>query len=204
MEGRDTRRDRDLDDWFAEPEPSPPRRGRRPECAGDDQSPTLERGQPASGKDWIGSTDTTSGRESRFGAGRLLSDARLVGLAVAALAVLLIGLAAAGVFSGGSRRPTTAGTTRHAAPAPSTQPTSSSVRAPATTLKPGDSGVQVKVLQRALASLGYPPGSIDGQYGSATQRAVARLQHASSLTADGVLGPETLLTLTRSLRNAKQ
>jgi len=78
------------------------------------------------------------------------------------------------------------------------------VRAPATTLKPGDSGVQVKVLQRALASLGYPPGSIDGQYGSATQRAVARLQHASSLTADGVLGPETLLTLTRSLRNAKQ
>ncbi len=77
MAGRDRRRGRDLDDWFAEPEPSPP-------------------------DDWIASGDTASGRKSRFGVGRPLSDARLAGLAVAALAVvLLIGLAAAGVFSGG-------------------------------------------------------------------------------------------------------
>ena len=205
MAGRDRKRGRDLDDWFAEPEPSPPRRGRRLERTSDGESPTLERGRAGSTDDWVASSDTASGRKSRFGVGRPLSDARLAGLAVAALAVvLLIGLAAAGVFSGGSHQLTTAATTaRQAAPAPSARPPARPVRAPATTLKPGDSGVQVKVLQRALASLGYSPGSIDGQYGPATQGAVSRLQHASGLTADGILGPQTLRALTRTLRNAK-
>jgi peptidoglycan hydrolase-like protein with peptidoglycan-binding domain len=46
-------------------------------------------------------------------------------------------------------------------------------RPPRTTLKPGDTGVQVKVLQRALASLGYSAGAVDGQYGPATKQAVA-------------------------------
>jgi peptidoglycan hydrolase-like protein with peptidoglycan-binding domain len=59
----------------------------------------------------------------------------------------------------------------------------------------------VRRLQRALARLGYPPGKIDGQYGSATTQALANFQRANKLTADGILGPATLAALTRSLRN---
>jgi peptidoglycan hydrolase-like protein with peptidoglycan-binding domain len=66
---------------------------------------------------------------------------------------------------------------------------------PTTTLKPGDTGAQVRALQRALKSLGYPVGKIDGQYGPATKTAVAAFQHAAGLTEDGVVGPKTLNAL---------
>ena len=46
-------------------------------------------------------------------------------------------------------------------------------------------------LQRALASLGYSPGKVDGDYGPATQEAVKRFQQANNLEADGVYGPKT-------------
>ena len=73
---------------------------------------------------------------------------------------------------------------------------SSTVRVlPTTTLKPGDTGAQVRALQRALKALGYPVGTIDGQYGPATKTAVAAFQHAQGLTADGVFGPNTLNAL---------
>ncbi|MGB2876009.1 MAG: peptidoglycan-binding domain-containing protein [Gaiellaceae bacterium] len=73
--------------------------------------------------------------------------------------------------------------------------------APTTTLKGGDHGPQVRALQRALASLGYPLGHIDGQYGPATQRALAHFQQTQKLAADGVLGPATLAALTQALNN---
>lgn len=79
-----------------------------------------------------------------------------------------------------------------------TQPTA----APAGPLKPGDRGSEVKVLQRALASLGYSPGKVDGDYGAATQSAVTRFQKASKLTPDGILGPKTLLALRAALKGA--
>jgi peptidoglycan hydrolase-like protein with peptidoglycan-binding domain len=62
---------------------------------------------------------------------------------------------------------------------------------PATTLKPGQTGAQVRLLQRALTTLGYRPGKIDGRYGPATQRAVIRFQQAEGLSADGVFGTKT-------------
>ena len=67
-------------------------------------------------------------------------------------------------------------------------------------MKPGDQGSQVRLLQRALASLGYAPGPVDGRYGPSTQQALTRLQRASGLTADGILGPKTLAALTQALR----
>jgi peptidoglycan hydrolase-like protein with peptidoglycan-binding domain len=74
-----------------------------------------------------------------------------------------------------------------------------SVRAPTTTLKSGDSGAEVKALQRALAFLGYKSGKIDGSYGPATTAAVTAFQRASGLTADGIFGPQTLKALSSAL-----
>jgi hypothetical protein len=71
----------------------------------------------------------------------------------------------------------------------------SSPNAPTTTLKPGDSGSQVKVLQRELVALGFAVGAIDGLYGQATTKAVANFQRAHHLTPDGIVGPLTLVAL---------
>jgi hypothetical protein len=117
-----------------------------------------------------------------------------------ALVFLVALLAAVGVFSSGSPpipaaaptlstatpsiAPTTTATRPHSTPAP-----------PTTTLKPGDSGPQVKALQQELASLGYSVGAIDGNYGQATIKAVTAFQRADHLTPDGVVGPATLLAL---------
>ena len=73
------------------------------------------------------------------------------------------------------------------------------VPAPATTLKPGDQGAQVKRLQRALLQLGYTVGAVDGDYGTSTEAALTSFQKAAALTADGVLGPATLQALKRAL-----
>jgi peptidoglycan hydrolase-like protein with peptidoglycan-binding domain len=72
---------------------------------------------------------------------------------------------------------------------------------PTTTLKPGDHGPQVRRLQRALATLGYLSGTIDGKYGSATSHALASFQRAKNLNADGVLGPATLASLKHARRS---
>jgi peptidoglycan hydrolase-like protein with peptidoglycan-binding domain len=69
---------------------------------------------------------------------------------------------------------------------------------PTSALKPGDTGTQVRELQRALTALGYSPGVADGNYGPATERAVARFQRASGLTADGIFGPKTRGALRRA------
>jgi peptidoglycan hydrolase-like protein with peptidoglycan-binding domain len=58
-----------------------------------------------------------------------------------------------------------------------------------TSLKPGDSGPDVKRLQRKLGI------KADGSYGSATKRAVKRFQKRNGLAADGVAGPATLAAL---------
>jgi hypothetical protein len=53
-------------------------------------------------------------------------------------------------------------------------------------LERGDSGPAVKRLQRRLR---VTPA--DGEFGSATERAVRRFQRRRGLTADGVVGPQT-------------
>jgi peptidoglycan hydrolase-like protein with peptidoglycan-binding domain len=125
-----------------------------------------------------------------------------VAAGVVVVALLVAGLLAAGVFSsGGTDRVTTSTTT----PGTTTTQTSThpvapaAIPAPATTLKPGDQGAQVKVLQRALARLGYSSGAVDGDYGPATQTALKRFQTASGQAADGVLGPKTLAALKQAL-----
>ena len=66
------------------------------------------------------------------------------------------------------------------------------------TLRSGDRGDKVKVLQRRLKELGYYAGSIDGVYGSGTIKAVRAFQERNKLTVDGVAGPSTQKILNSS------
>jgi peptidoglycan hydrolase-like protein with peptidoglycan-binding domain len=165
----------DNDDWFADVEPQG----------------VLESDPPSAEDDWLVQPETTR----RPGAE--LPWRRIAVVAGALVVILVAGLAAGGVFSG-STSPKSPPLTSVVVSGPTTtaSKSSSSVPAlPATTLKPGDTGTQVRALQRALKSLGYPVGKVDGQYGPATKTAVAAFQHAEALTADGVFGPKTLNAL---------
>jgi len=130
-------------------------------------------------------------------------DRRLVVAVIVGIALLIAVLAAAGVFSSGGHSntppPTTTTTTTTATQPTTPTPAPKPVPAPTTNLKPGDTGPQVKVLQKALASLGYSPGKVDGVYGPSTKQAVVEFQKASGLTADGVVGPKTLAALKSAL-----
>ena len=59
----------------------------------------------------------------------------------------------------------------------------------------GSRGDEVRRIQKKLKQAGYYNGSIDGIYGSNTQKAVINFQKSCGLTADGVAGPRTLLYL---------
>jgi len=63
------------------------------------------------------------------------------------------------------------------------------------TLKLGAEGRDVERLQKRLRKLGFPPGNIDGDFGSGTEAAVIAFQRSRSLLADGVAGPRTLKAL---------
>jgi Putative peptidoglycan binding domain len=177
----DSQPSRDPDDWFAEsdwaggPAPAP----------GDQFEPAARGRAPLS--------DLTF----------TLRTLILAALAVVAV-IVVAGLAIGGVFSRSDDHPsTTPSATTPSTTKQTTTPTTTAARAPrslapTSTLKPGDNGAQVKRLQRALAQLGYAPGSVDGDYGPSTVAAVKRFQQASKLTADGVLGPATLKALKRA------
>jgi peptidoglycan hydrolase-like protein with peptidoglycan-binding domain len=59
----------------------------------------------------------------------------------------------------------------------------------------------VASLQTALATYGYYTGPIDGQYGSATQDAVKKLQTDLGVTVDGKFGPETAAAFDQAVAN---
>ena len=59
------------------------------------------------------------------------------------------------------------------------------------TLKRGSTGTYVKNLQRDLKKLGYYTGSIDGDFGPATEKAVKAFQKSRGLTQDGKVGSQT-------------
>ncbi len=73
-----------------------------------------------------------------------------------------------------------------------TQPTLSKV---------GSRGSEVKAIQEKLKDRGIYKGSVDGIYGTATQKAVKTFQKQQGLTQDGIAGPATLKKLGISIGN---
>lgn len=65
---------------------------------------------------------------------------------------------------------------------------------PATSRK-GDSGTKVVKLQQALECLGYYSGTIDGDYGDGTYKAVKKFQQKRGMKADGIAGESTIRVL---------
>lgn len=68
-----------------------------------------------------------------------------------------------------------------------------------TVIKKGSKGKQVKTLQRLLISLGYSCGTsgADGDFGSATDKAVREYQKAFNLGVDGIVGKATWNSILR-------
>jgi peptidoglycan hydrolase-like protein with peptidoglycan-binding domain len=196
MEGRD-QRDPGYDDWFDEPEPPPSRRRRGQRRAA----------EPGLDETWVAPSQEArrAPREPLVIGGREVTTTQLGIVAVSAVVLLLAILAAAGAFSGGGKTAAPPTVPHHTTPPPKVTPsnttpvTTPTTPAPTSTLKPGDTGAQVTVLQHALASLGYSVGKADGSYGPATKSAVAAFQTAQGLTADGVVGTQTLAALATAL-----
>jgi Putative peptidoglycan binding domain len=194
MEGREGR-DPGYDDWFDEPEPPT-------------ETQTAAGSSLYDGDDevWVLPEEEERRDRGRRGgivvAGRTLTTAQAVVIAVSILAVFFAILAAAGVFnSSPAPVPTVStqpppSTATHSTPTTTTAPPA---QAPSQTLQPGDTGAQVTTLQVALNSLGYSVGKPDGDYGPATQNAVEQFQAANNLATDGVVGPKTLATLQQAL-----
>lgn len=65
----------------------------------------------------------------------------------------------------------------------------------AETYRRGDTGSTVEEIQTRLSDWGYYSGSVDGIYGSATEKAVRWFQESNGLTVDGLAGPATLEAL---------
>lgn len=63
------------------------------------------------------------------------------------------------------------------------------------TSRRGSSGSEVRQIQEKLKRWGYYSGSVDGIYGSGTEKAVKKFQKANGLTADGIAGKATLNTM---------
>ncbi|HTR32608.1 MAG TPA: peptidoglycan-binding protein [Gaiellaceae bacterium] len=65
------------------------------------------------------------------------------------------------------------------------------------TLRRGDFGFDVAVLQFLMTRDGVYTGALDGYLGAATAAALRRYQHALHVTADAVVGPRTLAAIVR-------
>jgi hypothetical protein len=194
MEGRQER-DPGYDDWFDEPEPLTETQGGVGRTAYDGVEEV-----------WVLPEDETAGAHGRWEiaiAGRVLTATQVAIIAASLLALFFAILAAAGVFSGNKTvaPPVTPPKKQVTVTVPPSTAavTTPTVEAPAQTLTPGDTGDQVKVLQRALAALGYSVGTVDGDYGPATQIAVEKFQVAKGLAEDGVVGEQTLSALQKAL-----
>lgn len=61
----------------------------------------------------------------------------------------------------------------------------------ASSLKPGDSGSEVRILQEQLQKMQYEISKVDGVYGIQTQHAVEQYQLSVGLEVDGIVGDET-------------
>jgi hypothetical protein len=193
-----TGRDRDPDDWFADSERVPSRGGRP------DERPTVAASR-VDADDWIGGSRSRRAQRRKLAESLPEGWAPIVAGGVLLVILVLAGLAVGGVFSS-TPKPTVIPTATQIASTPTTTPATTpaapTVPAPTTTLKPGDTGAQVRALQRALKSLGYTVGTVDGDYGTGTKTAVQQFQTASNLTADGIFGTATRAALVKALRGA--
>ncbi len=71
--------------------------------------------------------------------------------------------------------------------------------ADAAVLKKGSKGDEVVTLQKKLKQWGYYSGSVDGVFGSGTEKAVQYFQRKNGLTADGIVGAKTAAALGMTL-----
>lgn len=85
-----------------------------------------------------------------------------------------------------------------AATATTARPTATPTATTATVLKKGASGEEVKTLQRRLKQLGYYTGSVDGDFGDATEKALRAFQDRNNLLVDGIAGKSTMTKLNSS------
>jgi hypothetical protein len=194
MEGRE-KSDPGYDDWFDEPEPltetqSGANRGVYEDVEEVWVLPEDEaaRDRPHRGEVAIGNWTLTT------------TQAAI--LAVSIIAVVLAILAATGAFSSNKAAVPPITTQHPPATVTVTTPTTNAAppaQAPQQTLNPGDTGPQVKLLQQALTALGFSPGKADGDYGPTTQFEVEKFQLSKGLTADGVVGQQTLAALQQAL-----
>jgi hypothetical protein len=183
------------DDWFDEPAP-PAQQASRGGHGGYDTGDDV----------WVLPEDearrarrTDDGDIVVLGVALTRTQAAIVAAAV--LAIFFGILAAAGVFNSAGKATVPPITT--VAPPPTTAPpttaTTPIVMAPSQPLTPGDTGKQVKILQQALKALGFYTGKPDGDYGPNTQNAVEQFQGSKGLTADGIVGQQTLTALQQAL-----
>lgn len=59
------------------------------------------------------------------------------------------------------------------------------------TLRRGNRGDEVKVLQQQLKDLGFDPGPVDGIFGGGTETALKAFQRRAGITVDGLAGGQT-------------
>ncbi len=67
-------------------------------------------------------------------------------------------------------------------------------------LQIGSQGDDVSALQRRLSRFGFDAGTVDGIFGSDTERAVRGFQSAKKLPADGIVGAKTWAALSQGRR----
>ncbi|MEA5016590.1 MAG: peptidoglycan-binding protein [Candidatus Limiplasma sp.] len=66
---------------------------------------------------------------------------------------------------------------------------------PKGTVRPGDTGEDVKIVQQRLKDLGYYTGQVDGKFGDASVKSLKAFQKKSALKEDGVCGIQTRAVL---------
>lgn len=89
----------------------------------------------------------------------------------------------------------TAAPTSTPRPSPSPVPTESPVPTVYPTVRKGDRGDLVMIIQQRLINLGYLTGRADGDFGSRTQQALKDYQAVQGLDEDGIAGPKTMIHL---------
>ena len=102
------------------------------------------------------------------------------------------------VFTDETPVPGTENTIQTVTESPTLAPTTIAPITPTPTplsMRLGYTGEAVRTVQRKLKELGYYTGSIDGDFGAETEKAVKAFQKANGLTADGKVGEKTLAKL---------